>query len=63
MTTSMLGCMTVEHFDGGTGRSILISPVSVTALAQILFFVLEMNLEQEFDTYVCASPVQTCLPS
>jgi hypothetical protein len=63
MTTSIVGCMTVEHFDGATGKSVLISQVSITALAQVLFSVLETNLEREFDNLVCSSPVQTCIRS
>ncbi|MDR3613565.1 MAG: hypothetical protein P4L53_08360 [Candidatus Obscuribacterales bacterium] len=63
MTTSALGCMTVEHFDGSTGKSVLISQISITTLAQLLFSVLEMNLETEFDGFACASPLQSSITS
>jgi hypothetical protein len=63
MSTSNLGSMTVEHFDGSTGKSVLIAQVSITALAQVLFSVLETNLEKEFDSLICVAPIQTCITS
>ena len=70
MTTATLGSMTVEHFDGATGKSVLFSQISITDFAQVLVLVLEQNLETslENESSQCKnnsfpSPVQTCLVS